>query len=329
MLQSSRAMRSVGYQIRALMIVVFCVGLGLVLLHCNEQMTAGSVTGGKSYKGVIEFDGINRTYRIHVPVSYDVTKAYPLLFVFHGLGGDGGEMERGTKFNDVSDSKGFMVVYPDGYNSSWSDGSGVTPAGRAGIDDVGFVSALIVNLAKELRIDLNRVYATGFSNGGLFAQRLACELSDKVVAVASVAGTMAQKLSQDCRPSRPVPVMHVHGTEDSIVPWEGGEVRGVGISGWGVLSVPVMVKKWVDINGCSTSAKTEYVQDNGKTGRAEFFGGCRTNTEVVSYTLNGGGHEWPGMMKDITSSPLSSAKTGRYVYAEEVIWGFFEKHPKW
>ncbi|MGH7807074.1 MAG: alpha/beta hydrolase family esterase, partial [Thermodesulfobacteriota bacterium] len=269
--------------LKAFMLLAFCAGLALSLSFCNRDRATSSSIVDKNNYGSMEFGGIERTYGIHIPASYDGTKPYPLLFVFHGLGGDGKEMERRTKFNDVSDSKGFMVVYPDGYASSWSDGSGVAPAGRAGIDDVGFVSALIVNLAKELRIDLNRVYATGFSNGGLFAQRLACELPDKIAAVASVGGTMAQKLSPKCGPTRAVSVLHVHGTEDSIVPWEGGEVRGVGISGWRVLSVPAMVKKWVDINDCSTSTKKEYGQDNGKTVRAEFFGGCRNNTEVVLY----------------------------------------------
>lgn len=313
---------------KPLMHVAIFAGLVLILLSCDGERSRGSIAVGKDYKGTMDFGGIERTYGIHIPASYDGTKPYPLLFVFHGLGGDGKEMERRTKFNDVSDSKGFMVVYPDGYGSSWSDGSGVTPAGRAGIDDVGFVSALIVNLSKELRIDLNRVYATGFSNGGLFAQRLACELSDKIAAVASVGGTMTQKLSPNCGPTRAVSVMHMHGTDDSIVPWEGGEVRGVGIAGWRVLSVPAMMKRWVDINDCSTLPKKGYDQDGGKSVRAEFFGGCRNNTEVVLYMLNGGEHNWPGIIKNIEASELSSGKTGRDMYAEEVIWGFFEKHPK-
>jgi polyhydroxybutyrate depolymerase len=89
-----------------------------------------------------------------------------------------------------------------------------------------------------------------------------------------------------------------------------------------------MMKRWVDINDCSTSTKKEYGQGNGKTVRAEFFGGCRNNTEVVLYVLNGGEHNWPGIIKNIESSEISSGKTGRDMYAEGLIWGFFEKHPK-
>ncbi|MBI2487855.1 MAG: hypothetical protein HYW01_13130 [Deltaproteobacteria bacterium] len=311
--------------LKTFLLVATCLGLAFILSFCNRDRATDSITVDKDNYGSMEFGGIERTYRIHVPPSYDETKPAPLLLVFHGLGGDGKEMESATKFNDISDRRGFIVVYPNGYKSSWSDGSGASPASREGIDDVGFVSALIDKLAKELRIDLNRVYATGFSNGGLFAQRLACELSDKIAAIASVGGTMAEKLSPGCDPNRAVSVMHTHGTEDSIVPWEGGEVRGVGISGWRILSVPAMLSRWIDINDCSTSTKKEHDQDSGKNVRAEFFGGCRNNTEVVSYALNGGEHNWPGVKIEL-SGP-SSVKTSRDMYIEDVIWGFFEKHP--
>jgi polyhydroxybutyrate depolymerase len=313
---------------KVFMLIACCAGLALILLFRNGERDTDFVAVNKDYNATMEFGGIERTYRIYVPPSYDETKPAPLLLVFHGLGGDGKEMESATKFNDISGPRAFIVVYPDGYKSSWSDGSGVTPAGRVGIDDVGFVSALIDKLTNELKIDTNRVYATGFSNGGMFVQRLSCEIPDKIAAIASVGGTMVVNISTRCNPERAVSVMHLHGTDDSIVPWEGGEVSGVGISGWRILSVPDTIRKWVDINNCSSSSQENYKLDGGAYAGVELYTKCSDNTEVMLYALAGEKHNWPGVIKRIELPEPSSHKSTRNIYAEEVIWGFFEKHPK-
>ena len=148
--------------LKAFIIVATCLGLALLLSFCNRERATDSITVGQDNYGFMRFGGIERTYHIHFPPSYDETKPAPLLLAFHGLGGNGKWMEGGTILDDIADKKGFIVVYRDGYKSSWSDGSGASPSGRDAIDDVGFVSALIDKLAKELRIDLNRFYATGF-----------------------------------------------------------------------------------------------------------------------------------------------------------------------
>jgi polyhydroxybutyrate depolymerase len=303
----------------------------VVFAFTVESCTANRDADSNSVRkdsGSLELSGMKRTYRIHIPPSYDGTKPVPLLLVFHGLGGNGREMEMGTRFNELSDRRGFLVVYPDGYETSWADGSGVTPAGRAGVDDVGFVSALFDKLANEFRIDLSRVYATGYSNGGMFVQRLACELSHRIAAVASVAGTMTEKLSTSCNPGRAVSVMHVHGTEDSIVPWQGGEVRGVGISGWRILSVPATMSKWSDINVCSKSAEVDFIAGNNRTVRGKTYSNCRDSTEVVLYGIVGGGHSFHSLVGEIQMLEQSATKPDSVIRAEEVIWNFFEGYSK-
>ncbi len=311
--------------LRKFLIIVVSLGLAFYIsYYIAGKDRAYNVSDNAS----LDFGGIKRTYRIHAPPSYDGTKPVPLLLVFHGLGGSGREMEVATGFNELSDRRGFLVVYPDGYEASWADGSGATPAGRVGVDDVGFVSALIYKLGNELRIDLNRVYATGYSNGGMFVQRLACELSQKITAVASVAGTMAGKLSTSCNPGRAVSVMHIHGTEDSIVPWQGGEVRGVGISGWRILSVPTTMSKWSDINGCPKSSQEDYIASNNRDVKRKTYSGCRDSTEVVLYGVIGGGHSFHGLVGEIQLVEQSATKPDSVIQAEEVIWNFFEEHSK-
>lgn len=311
------------------LIITVAVGLVVILGFLSADTVKDPNAIQKDYSGSLEFGGIVRAYNIHIPPSYDGRKPTPLLFAFHGLGGDGKWMGKETKLNETADHEGVIVVYPDGYKASWSDGSGVTPAGRAGVDDVGFVSALIDKLANELKIDLSRVYATGFSNGGMLAQRLACELSDKIAAIASVGGTMVEKISPQCNPERPISVMHIHGTEDSIVSWKGGEVR-VGIPGWKILSVNATVRKWTSINGCSSSKETYKLDTyfDSTEVHSEIYNNCKNETEVILYAVEGGGHTWPGIIRRKRLPKSAPDDTESNNHAEEIIWEFFERHPK-
>ena len=137
-------------KLNSLGILIFTVGLGLFLitLFYNANKDKGSSANQRDYSGSFEFGGITRSYHIHIPLSYDGENPIPLLLVFHGAGGSGKEMKMWTELDDIADREGFIVVYPEGYMATWADGSGATPAGRAGVDDVGFVSALIDKIAK-------------------------------------------------------------------------------------------------------------------------------------------------------------------------------------
>ncbi|HEX7521757.1 MAG TPA: PHB depolymerase family esterase, partial [Acidimicrobiia bacterium] len=154
--------------------------------------------------------------------------AVPLLIQLHGGGGAGRGIDRLTRFHDLADHERFVVVAPSGVARNWNDGR-IAPRMRAameGVDDVGFIATLIDSIAARAPIDRRRVYAVGMSNGAMMAGRLACQLSERIAAIAQVAGTAAADAAQWCHPGRPVPVMQIHGTADPLVPYEGGPLGG-------------------------------------------------------------------------------------------------------
>lgn len=291
----------------------------------------------------MEFGGKTRTYLLHVPHSHNKAKPAPLVLVFHGAGGNSSQMVRLTGFNELADKHGFVVAYLDGYKGNWNDGRGIQawPAQRENIDDVSFVAALIEHLVKTLNVDRRRVYATGISNGGLISWRLACELSDKLAAVAPVARTLTGKMAAGCKPARPISVLMMMGVADPLVPWSGGEQemgRGVKVK---VLSAPETVAHWVKANDCAAKPTTTELPDkdpaDGTRVRREVYGRCKGSTEVVLYAIDGGGHTWPrpkGMPALETDNAARRAlterlgKTSREINAGEVIWEFFASHKK-
>jgi polyhydroxybutyrate depolymerase len=174
----------------------------------------------------LSFDGRVRTYRVYAPPG--LHQPAPLLFVLHGGGGSGSNMELMTHrdFNRVADRDGVLVVYPDGVGRNWNDGrSDVrSEAMQKNVDDVGFLRALVRTLSARYRVDAKRVYSTGISNGGFMSLRLACDAADVFTAVAPVAANLSVDLGPRCKPSRPVSVAMLNGTEDPLVPWGGGTV---------------------------------------------------------------------------------------------------------
>ena len=165
-----------------------------------------------------------RTYLVHLPASYSKDKAWPVVLVFHGGGGNGEQMAGMTGFSRKADREGFIAVYPNGSGRwqnrflTWNAGNCCAYAYENGIDDVGFIRALIGKLKKDYAVDERRVFATGISNGGMMSYRLACGLSDLIAAIGPVAG--AQNI--DCEPKRPVSVVILHGTADLYVRYKGG-----------------------------------------------------------------------------------------------------------
>lgn len=262
-----------------------------------------------------------RTYRVHAPETSAGNRPLPLVIAFHGHYGTGAGMASMTRFNDVADKHGFIVAYPDGYHRSWGDARGTTPADVAGIDDVAFTSAMIDKISKEYTVDPDRIYATGMSNGGFFSQRLACDLSDRIAAVAVVASTLSERLSVRCQPDRPISVMIIMGTADPLVPWNGGEMRKG--SGGMVLSAEDSAKKWADINSCN---ETPEIKNLSARVRSETYSRCKDGTEVVLNAVQDAGHTWPGGRPYLPEFIVG--KVSRELDADEVIWSFFQKHPK-
>jgi polyhydroxybutyrate depolymerase len=253
----------------------------------------------------------------------------PLLIVLHGAGGTGQGMVSLTfgGFNTLADNKKVIVVYPDGIANQWNDGreGNFTVVNREEIDDVGFISALIDHLSQKHKIDSNRIYVTGISNGAMMSYRLACELSNKIAAVAPICGAMPLDSVSQCSPARPISVLVISGTEDRLVPWDGGSVIG----GRGqILSVPDSVKYWVTHNQCSATPVITMEADtdpqDGTRVRKEVYGQGKDGTEVILYAIEGGGHTWPGGLQYLPEAVIG--RTSRDIDANTVIWDFLKKH---
>src|SRR5262249_34931730 len=147
-----------------------------------------------------------------------------LVLAFHGNSENPENLEEVTEFDKLSDRERFIVAYPEGFEKSWADGRGTTEADREGIDDVGFAKAVVADIARKYTLDRGRAYATGPSNGGIFANRLGCEAADTFVAIAPVIAAMPANLSSNCKPSAPIAVVGIQGLADPGVPFNGGEV---------------------------------------------------------------------------------------------------------
>ncbi len=275
----------------------------------------------RDYSESIQEGALTRTYYIHLPKSYNKQQATPLVLAFHGSSSNGKALAQETHLNDVADAGDFVVVYPDGYQGQWADGRGTTPPEQAGVDDVAFVSDLIDKLTGELSIDQTRVYVTGMSNGGIFSQRLACDLAYKIAAIASVSGTMAQNISTQCQPARPIPVMLFMGTDDPSVPFGGGEVDGdQGIN----LSADDTIQQWVVHNECSTTpiiTQAPPATDDGTSVLRSHYGSCKDDADVILYTIDGGVHAWPG-----STDPAPTSEQSDHLDASQVMWKFFQHH---
>jgi polyhydroxybutyrate depolymerase len=235
--------------------------------------------------GVLTFAGLPRTYVVHAPAG---RPPGALVLNLHGSGMTGADQAALTGYNAIADQYGFVVAYPDGIDLSWADGRGASVPDRQGIDDVGFLAALIERLSGQYGIAPGRVFVTGMSAGAFMANRLACDRADLVSAVAPVAGTLGSGVP--CAPSRPVSVLQIHGTGDPVVPFNGGGMVGRGGAS-DVLSAPAMAQRWSALDGCP-GAPVDSPPAPGEVQRA-IVAGCAGGTLVELVRIDGGGHVWP------------------------------------
>jgi len=244
----------------------------------------------RNLQGDLESGGFPRTYQLHLPPEYE-DKQLPVVIVLHGGGGSASGVRALTSFDGVADQWDFMAVYPDGWLGSWAEGCDCTNADTAGVDDVLFISELIDELDADLGINRSRVYAAGYSAGGFMMHKLACDLTDRLTAVASVAGTLPGPLAQTCEPSRKMPFMMIHGTGDSVVPYEGVPDQG----DFTLLSVDSSAQFWADANGCGERLPSVIEVGEFTAGTEVWFEtwDCATDSEVILYRVVDGPHQWP------------------------------------
>jgi polyhydroxybutyrate depolymerase len=270
--------------------------------------------------GELAFMNTTRTFRVHLPRSYDPASPTPLVLMFHGGGGGGLQFEQASsRMDPVADREGFVAVYPDGTGvlKTWNGGGCCGYALENGVDDVGFVGALLDHLEASLCIDRRRIFASGMSNGAILTHRLACELSQRIAAIAPVAGS---DNTAACSPRRPVPILEIHGTADGHVPWQGGE--GCGPAKVSFTSVPRTVERWRTRNACSGSATQTYFRQGD--GHCEATRGCAA--DVILCAIEGGGHNWPGgePPAGLVECPDNGFQSSTFA-ASEVVWAFFAK----
>lgn len=310
-----------------------CTIVFILLLIVSSTNQAQS--RGKLVEKSIPAGGVKRTYLLYEP-AYRQDGVRPLVIALHGGGGKGEHMVKLTKerFNQLADGEGFLVAYPDAIEKQWNDGRTNTSS-RGKIpneskDDVGFIAALIDDLVKNNRVDPQRVFVTGMSNGAMMTYRLACELSEKIAAAAPVAGDIAEGISS-CTPQNPVSMLIINNTRDPLVPWNGGDVTGpFGRKKLGkVLSVKASVDFWVKNDSCDLTPEVMSIPDNntgdGSTVTVKKYKNGKNHTEVYVYSVEGGGHTWPGGLPYLSEGLVG--KTNMDFNACEVIWEFFKNHP--
>ena len=267
--------------------------------------------------------GLERTYILHVPSSYDESQPTPLLLSFHGGGGNAENQRRVSGFNELSDENGFIVAYPNGTGRledtilTWNGGNCCGYAVANNVDDVGFIRALVAELQSQYNIDPKRIYASGFSNGGIMSYRLACDAADIFAAIAPVSGTQNY---DPCEPSEPVSVIHIHGTDDTHLPYNGGKGDD-SLTQVDYKSVDESIDFWLNFNLCYLTPQTETFDDV----QHETYSGSANNVGVELYAIIGGKHAWPG--SDGPAGPNGDEPT-QTISASDLIWGFFDAHPK-
>ena len=273
----------------------------------------------RDLSGQIQIGGQSRSYLLHLPRPWDRGGTLPLVINLHGGGGLASGVDRITHFNDAADRNRFIAVYPQGIDRHWDDGRSGGPA--AASNDVQFIAALIDKLITEDHVDRKRVYATGLSNGAIFSERLGCALSDRIAAIAPVAGPLPVDIISACHPSRPPAVLLIQGTADPLVPYDGGRTAGGGY----VTSVNETFLKWHDLNGCDQElvAMSSIPSTDGMSVDVSNFSLCRTHHDVELIAIEGGGHTWPG--GEQYSPPFIIGRTSNAFDASQLIWDFFKR----
>lgn len=260
-------------------------GLALAAIGCGSTVAEPS---GHAFSAELLVGDTLRTYEAYVPAAAQTSDGMPLVVLFHGARGDGAGARAGSGLDALADEHGFVVAYPDAIAGYWAEGCGCVSADQAGVNDTGFVRALIDTLAAEYNVDRQRVYGAGYSQGGFFSHRLACEMSDVFAALATVAGPMSGPVAGSCEPAEPIAMLSMHGTADLVIRYEG---QGDGI--WELLGARETAAAWAALNGCVGEPATSELPDEADDGTRvyrDIYSTCEDGAEVRLYTVEGGQH---------------------------------------
>ena len=270
--------------------------------------------GQQTINGSIIHDGLQREYILYVPENYSADNAVPLVFNFHGYTSNATEQMYYGDFRSIADTAGFIIVHPNGTvdnlgNTHWNVGWGTST-----VDDIGFTESLIDSLALDYNINFERIFATGMSNGGFMSYTLACELSDKIAAIASVTGSMNVGQSNTCNTEHQMPIMEFHGTADGVVPYDGNSIFA---------STESVIEYWVNFNNCNLIPVFTEIPDidpaDGSTVEHYLYEDGDNGSTVEHFKIINGAHTWPGSMP-------GGVGTNNDIDASVEIWKFFSKY---
>jgi len=276
-------------------------------------LMSGAVFAQTTESESFVYDGETRAYRLYIPAAYDGTEPVPLVFNLHGYGSNNVQQEAYGDFRPIADTANFIICHPQGLPDDFGTNHW-NCFGTSSVDDVGFISALIDTIYANYNIYGNQIYSTGMSNGGFMSYKLACRLSGRIAAVASVTGSITPIEYDDCITNHPMPAMQIHGTEDPTVPYEGS-----------FLFMPVedVVDHWVTFNECDTDPVVTEVPDidetDGCTATHYVYENGLLGSTVEFYKINGGEHTWPG-------SEFVTSITNNDFNASVEIWRFFRQY---
>jgi polyhydroxybutyrate depolymerase len=300
---------------------------------CASPVSAALAPG--NHRVALQHDGRARSYIVHVPPAAREGRALPAVVNFHGGGGNAESQQKYSRMDVLADAEGFLAVYPDGTGRmpdrllTWNAGTCCAYSVVNKIDDVGFTLALLADLDARQPIDRRRVYATGLSNGGMMAWRLAVEASGQIAAIAPVAGA---KVLQTGTPTHPVSVMHFHSVDDPRALYAGGLGPPFPMTSSKVFhsAVEPTIREWAAAIGCPADARvtataTGEGNTNGalQTAKRYVWAPCREGSEVVLWKFTGTGHVWPGGLQDYLPRLLGPSTA--LVDANLEMWRFFQR----
>jgi polyhydroxybutyrate depolymerase len=269
--------------------------------------------GQKTLIKTIQHGGLTRDYRVYIPKIYDGKKAVPLLFNLHGFSSNEVQQEFYGDFRKIADTANFIIIHPRGTANAtgtlfWN--VGFFPSE---VDDLGFINTLIDTISATYNINPKRIYSTGMSNGGFMSYSLACS-SNRFAAIASVTGSITLPYLKQCKPSKPIPILEIHGTGDAVVAYTGTALFA---------PIDTVVNFWVKQNGCNPTPVVTNVPNidtlDGATATRFVYSDGKKGTTVEHYKIANGAHTWPGAIFNIGVTCMDFS-------ASKEVWRFFNQY---
>ncbi len=325
--QGCRASGRIAGVLRLVMILVTSV----FMAHCTSALPRIPGPTSATYQAKVDLwiHGFRRTYRVHIPPGYAEAKPLPLVVVVHGAFYTAKKMERTSGFSELADLEGFITAYPNGmgifgFLQHWNAGHCCGKAAADKLDDVGYLAAVIEDICRRLKVDRQRIYMVGFSNGGMLVHRFAAERGELLAAVAPLAATgggrpdAASPQWHIPKPAVSMPLLTIHGMDDEQIPFDGG-VAPDSDSERQYWPVQRTIDVWIETNQCAIQPQIQEKRQ-GKV-RVTSWRPCRGDSAVVIYQLYGWGHVWPGAL---FTNELPPGDPLRGFDAARIVWDFFE-----